>query len=160
MNGDRALLLLALDPSRVMLGRGLTPDPWQRRLLLDPGRQVLLNCSRQSGKSQTVAALAVHTAVFRPGSLILLVSPSLRQSTELFRKVLDGYQAIGRPIAARAATQTRLELANHSRVLCLPGKTPFVPLAALRCWRSTRRPACRTISIGRCGRCSPSRRAG
>lgn len=122
MLSHRDLFLLALDPSRVLRAQGLSTDPWQRRLLLDPGRQVLLNCSRQSGKSRTVAALAVHTAVFRPGSLTLLVSPSLRQSTELFRKVLDGYQAIGRPVRAKAATQTRLELHNGSRVVCLPGR--------------------------------------
>ncbi len=122
MFSHRALFLTALDPSRVLRAQGLAPDPWQRRLLFDPGRQVLLNCSRQSGKSRTVAALAVHTAVFRPGSLTLLVSPSLRQSTELFRKVLDGYQALGRPVAAKASTQTRLELHNGSRVVCLPGR--------------------------------------
>jgi len=44
------------------------------------------NCCRQSGKSTTTAAVALHTAVYNPG-LILLVSPSLRQSKELFAKV-------------------------------------------------------------------------
>jgi hypothetical protein len=81
-----------------------------------------LNCSRQSGKSRTVAALAVHTAVFQPGSLTLLLSPSLRQSVELFRKVLEGYRALGRPVTTSAMTQTRLELTNGSRVVCLPGR--------------------------------------
>src|ERR1700733_2972643 len=108
----RTLLLLGLDPSRILSAQGLTPDPWQRQLLFAPERQILLNCSRQSGKSRTVAALAVHTAVFQPGSLTLLLSPSLRQSVELFRKVLDGYRAIGRPVATAAANQTRLELVN------------------------------------------------
>jgi hypothetical protein len=51
-----------------------------------------------------------------------LVSPSLRQSVELFRKVVEGYRAAGRPIAARAVSQTRLELANGARVVSLPGK--------------------------------------
>jgi hypothetical protein len=118
----RTRLALALDPSRVLRAQGLMPDPWQRRLLLEAPRHVLLNCSRQSGKSRTVAALAVHTAVFRSGSLTLLLSPSLRQSVELFRKVLDGYQAIGRLVASRVVTQTRLELVNGARVLCLPGR--------------------------------------
>ncbi len=122
MNVHCDLLLASLDAARVLDAQGMTPDPWQRRLLGNPARQVLLNCSRQAGKSRTVAALAVHTAVFRPGSLTLLVSPSLRQSTELFRKVMDGYQALGRPVAARAATQTRLELTTDARVVCLPGR--------------------------------------
>src|SRR5581483_11009078 len=92
---------LALDPCRLMRGAGIEPDAWQRRLLLSPARQILLNCSRQSGKSTTVAALALHTALFRPGSLTLMLSPSLRQSTELFRKMLDAYGALGRPVRAR-----------------------------------------------------------
>src|SRR5436189_6447446 len=118
----RTLLLLGLDPSRILSAQGLTPDPWQRQLLLAPQRQVLLNCSRQSGKSRTVATLAVHTAVFQRNSLTLLLSPSLRQSVELFRKVLEGYHAMGRPVGTAGVTQTHLELANGSRVVCLPGR--------------------------------------
>ena len=117
-----AALNLAFDPVRILAAQGLEPDPWQEELLHHPGRQLLLNCSRQCGKSRTISVLAVHTAVFRPGSLTLLLSPSLRQSAELFRKVLEGYQAIGRPVEARRASQTRLELANDSRVISLPGR--------------------------------------
>ena len=126
MMDARPLFTLALDPARILLAQGLTPDPWQRDLLFAPQRQLLLNCSRQSGKSSVASALAVHTATFRPGSLTLLVSPSLRQSTELFRKTLDGYHAIGRPVPVRAANQTRLELANGSRVVSLPGREETV----------------------------------
>jgi hypothetical protein len=115
-------LLLALDPSRILCAQGLTPDPWQRELLLSTHPQVLLNCSRQSGKSTTVAALALHTALFRAGSLTLLLSPTERQSQEVFRKVLDGYQALHRPHPSITRTQTQLELANRSRVVCLPGR--------------------------------------
>ncbi len=111
-----------LDPARILQARGLSPDPWQRELLLCEDRQVLLNASRQSGKSTVVSALALHTALFRRGALVLLVSPSLRQSAEIFRKVLDGYHALGRPVPAVCRTQLRLELANGSRVLCLPGR--------------------------------------
>src|SRR5207253_2338897 len=87
---------------------------------------VLLNCSRQSGKSTAVAALVVHTAVVQPGTLTLVVSPSLRQSVELFRKVEDGYRALGNPLRAVTRTATRLELANHSRVLALPAREETV----------------------------------
>jgi Terminase large subunit, T4likevirus-type, N-terminal/Terminase RNaseH-like domain len=115
-------LALALDPSRILLARGLSPDPWQRELLLSGARQILLNCSRQSGKSTVVSALALHVALFTPGALVLLLSPSQRQSAEIFRKVLDADKALGRPIPAVYRTQLRLELANGSRVLCLPGR--------------------------------------
>ena len=57
----RNALLLALDPGQVLLAQGLAPDPWQQDLLRSADRQVLLNCARQSGKSTTVAALALDS---------------------------------------------------------------------------------------------------
>ncbi len=118
----RQLLSLALDPARILLARGITPDPWQRQLLLATDRQVLLNCSRQAGKSTVVSAMALHTALFKPGALVLLLSPSQRQSCEIFRKVLDAYNALRRPLPASYRTQLRLELVNGSRIICLPGR--------------------------------------
>jgi hypothetical protein len=121
VNPHRALALL-LEPAVILQAQGLTADPWQRELLLSDDRQVLLNCSRQSGKSTVVAALALRTALFTPGGLVLLLSPSLRQSYEIFRKVLTAWQALGRPLDCRKLTQSRLELANGARVVCLPGR--------------------------------------
>jgi len=120
----RRLLSLLLDPSLIMQAQGMTPDPWQRDFLLSADRLVLLNCSRQSGKSSVVAALALHTALFEAGSLVLLFSPSQRQSHELFRKILDAYNAIDRPIPTSQDAQTlsKVELANGSRIIGLPGK--------------------------------------
>ncbi len=116
------MLALALDPSQILLRQGLTPDPWQRDLLLSPHRQILLNCSRQAGKSTTTAALAVHTALFQPKSLTLILSPTQRQSLELFRKIADAYKAVGSPFRLEQDSQTKMELANGSRVVCLPGR--------------------------------------
>jgi hypothetical protein len=115
-------IALLLDPSRILLAQDMPPDPWQRALLLAPERQILLNCSRQSGKSTTVSALALHTALFTPGGLVLLLSPSLRQSGEIFRKVLFAYRALRCPLRAVQETQTVLELENGSRIVCLPGR--------------------------------------
>ena len=118
----RSLFALALDPALILHEQGLEADPWQRELLLSNDRQVLLNCSRQAGKSTVVSALALHTALFTEGALVLLLSPSQRQSGEIFRKVRDAYHALGRPVRAIYETQLRLELANGSRVVCLPGR--------------------------------------
>jgi hypothetical protein len=100
---------------------GIAPDPWQRAVLASRSSRILLNCSRQSGKSATAALLAAHTALYTPESLVLLLSPTQRQSAELFRTVLGIYRAAGQPIPAEAETLLRLELANGSRVLSLPG---------------------------------------
>jgi hypothetical protein len=82
---------------------------------------VLILCSRQAGKSTTAAAIALAVALTEPGSLILLLSPTLRQSGELFRdKLLRLYDALGRPMPAVQRTALTLELANGSRVVSLP----------------------------------------
>src|SRR5712691_9442243 len=81
-------LAMALDPALFARDAlGFNPDPSQIEVLRWTGKRLLLNCSRPWGKSTITSILAVHEAVFRPDSLILLVSPSLRQSLELFRKV-------------------------------------------------------------------------
>src|SRR5271169_4443217 len=72
-------LALALDPSLILQAQGMQPDAWQREFLLCPSRFVLLNCCRGAGKTRTTSALALHTALFKPGSLTLLISKAQRQ---------------------------------------------------------------------------------
>lgn len=114
-------LARALDPVALACGVGMDPDPWQREVLRTAHPRVLLNCCRQSGKSTTSGVKAVHVAVYEPGALILLLSPSLRQSQELFRKVLAVYRTLGRPVCAESENALSLTLENGSRVVSLPG---------------------------------------
>ncbi len=111
-----------VDPVTFAERAGLIPDDWQRDVLTSAATQQLLLCSRQSGKSTVSAVLAVHAAVTEPGSLILVLSPSLRQSQELFRKMLDTWAAAGEPVKAEIENRLTLELANGSRIVSLPGK--------------------------------------
>ncbi len=113
--------LTALDPVRLARAAGMEPDPWQRDVLRSGSSRLLLNCSRQSGKSTVTSIASVHTALYEPGALILLLSPSLRQSTELFRKCLSVYRKSGRPVPATAENALSLELANGARIVSLPG---------------------------------------
>jgi hypothetical protein len=119
-------LATALDPSLLMEDLGLTPDPWQRTVLRSTADRMLLLCSRQAGKSTTTAALALHTAVYQPGSLVLLLSPTLRQSGELFKKLTGFYADLGKPIGAEQESATTLALDNGSRVVSLPGSPDTV----------------------------------
>lgn len=114
-------LAMSLDPVTFSRAAGIEADEWQRDVLRSSSQRLLLNCSRQSGKSTTTAMLAVHTALYDPGALVLLLSPSLRQSQELFRKCLDCYRAVERPVSASAESAMRLELDNGSRIVSLPG---------------------------------------
>ena len=105
-----------------MAAAGIKADAWQANLLKLEARRALLLCSRQSGKSTTTAYVAMHQAIYRPPALVLLLSPSLRQSGELFRKVMDVHRATGAIVPAEAETALHLELANGSRIISLPGK--------------------------------------
>lgn len=109
-----------------MVMAGMTPDLWQSELLRSDWQQALLLCSRQSGKSTVTAALALHQAIYQPGSLVLLLSGALRQSMELFRTVMSLYNSLPRPPALDAQTLLRMELSNGSRVIALPGKESTV----------------------------------
>lgn len=113
---------LAIDPVRLAEHAGLRSDPWQAELLRSSAPRVLINASRQSGKSTVVATAAVHQALFVPGSLVLLLSPTLRQSGELFRKCLGIYGALDHLVPAEAETGLHLELENGSRIVSLPGR--------------------------------------
>lgn len=114
-------LCWALDPMRFAIeALGITPDLWQADVLRAHDARTLLNCSRQSGKSTVAAILAAHQALYVPESLTLLISPSQRQSSELFTKVhalLGQLDAL--PRRAEAA-KTSCTLANGARIISLP----------------------------------------
>jgi Terminase large subunit, T4likevirus-type, N-terminal len=90
-------------------------------LTLD-ARQMALLCSRQAGKSTVTSFLALHEALYTVGALVLLLSPSLRQSQELFRKVKDAHAALPGALPARELSALKMEFAHGSRIICLPGK--------------------------------------
>ena len=110
----------ALDPVEFSRYVGIEPDEWQADVLRYEGKRLLLNCSRQSGKSTTTATKGLHTAIYRPKSLILLVSPSLRQSQELFRKVKDAYEAMDARPGLLEDNKLSMVLTNGSRIVSLP----------------------------------------
>ncbi len=114
-------LMRALDPVEFARHIGIEPDGWQADVLRHEGKRLLLNCSRQSGKSTTTAIKALHTGLYRPKSLILLVSPSLRQSQELFRKLKEGYYALDSKPTLLEDNKLSLTFANNSRIVSLPG---------------------------------------
>lgn len=116
-----AELRYALDRLAFAESLGVSPDPWQEELLRSTSSRSLLNCSRQSGKSSMAAMLALHRALYYPGSLVLMLAPALRQSQELFSKLSGFYQALGEPMRKFGERRLSLELTNASRVVTLPG---------------------------------------
>ena len=101
---------------------GFTLDPWQDGVLAARKRRIILNCTRQGGKTEVSGLKVLHTAITHPGATCLLYSPSLRQSGELFRRVLGPYRNVEGDNPAKRETILHIELENGSRVIALPGK--------------------------------------
>jgi hypothetical protein len=123
------LTRLGSDPTTVLTEAGLNPDAWQREVFQSKQSRLLMLATRQAGKSTVAAALALDTALVKPCSPVLILSPSTRQSGELFRKVLDLFNGLGRPMAVVAESALRIEFGNGSRVLSLPSTE-----ATVRCF--------------------------
>jgi hypothetical protein len=102
-------------------------DPWQERFLRSKRKHKILNCSRQAGKTTVNAVDCLHTAIFEPGSMIVVIGPAERQSKEFFRTVVEGFNNLGYyDFQAGLASDRKLgmELPNGSRIEALPGASP------------------------------------
>ena len=96
------------------------PDPIQEQLLLCNSHQVILNCSRQWGKSTLTAVRAVWEAVSQPASFVLVASPSERQSGEFVRKTSTFAARLGLKTRGDGLNRHSLVLPNGSRIVAIP----------------------------------------
>src|SRR5438876_341524 len=99
---------------------GFSPDEKQV-LALQGGPRVIVNCTRQWGKSTVAAAKAVHRAYTFPGSLVLVVAPSARQSGEFLLKAEDFVRALGLRVKSDGGNDMSIAFPNGSRIIGLPG---------------------------------------
>jgi len=107
-------------PVEFAISVGIEPDPWQIEALASEHPRKILCCGRQTGKSTVGAVLAVHKALTRPGSTVLVVAPGERQAKLLFSKARRLYEEAGHPLPAHSHRRTGLELANGSIIEALP----------------------------------------
>jgi hypothetical protein len=109
----------ALDPVQLIIDMGLQPDPWQIAELRSTSRRQMWTICRQAGKSTTAAVRAAHQVMYKKQSLALVISPSQRQSIELFKKIYNVIY-IKQPNNIMRLSELKLELHNKSRVVALP----------------------------------------
>jgi len=122
-------------PERLFHKRDMQPDPWQMECL--HSRQNLFLCaSRQIGKSELTASVVSKAILCEAPCLILVLSPTDRQSIELLKtKIMPFLEPwLNRPFRmgdsqekAPAITITKnnefsKEFSNGSRIVALPGK--------------------------------------
>lgn len=116
----------ALDPVLMVRDYGIEPDPWQADLLRSDPKRALLLCSRQSGKTEVAIGKGLHTAIYQPPALVVILSPSQRQSGELFRRLMLCHSKLPGAPELVAESALRAEMANGSRILALPGSEKTV----------------------------------
>jgi len=104
---------------------------WQKKWLDDCSRFRIMLKSRAVGGSFIIALESFLLSLLRPGSVTLLVSYSMRQSLELFRKVkehINNWRGLriraGEDVysftATLSETKTQVEFQNGSRIVSLP----------------------------------------
>jgi len=97
------------------------PFPYQEKLLTDKGRRIVACMGRQTGKTTTIAAKAIHFAYTHPNTTTLIISPSLRQSMIMFDKIQILIQQ--NPLLTKSITRktrTIIQLTNKSQIIALP----------------------------------------
>ncbi len=112
--------VLGCDPALFARRLDFELDPWQRDALTASHKRAIWLASRQSGKSTIAALLALHTALYQPGSLTLLISASFRQSSELYRKVVDLLNRLAERPKLLEENKLSLTTATGSRIVSLP----------------------------------------
>ncbi len=111
-----------LDPITFARERlGFDPDEKQKRVLHQRVRRGLLNCSRQWGKSTITAAKAVYQAYSKAESLVVVLSPSARQSGEFLRKAAGFTRRLEIRPRGDGDNEISLLFPNGSRIVGLPG---------------------------------------
>jgi len=106
------------------------PDPWQLDLLnliaSDTPERILANVCRQGGKTQTAAVCSVYHVLTGANRTVVIISPSMRQSQYMFRRIMQVYRAANRPIRAVSETALQLRLENNSWIIGLPSSEDTV----------------------------------
>lgn len=114
-------LAASLDPV-VFGGRvGFDAESWQQGLLRSTARRVVVACARQVGKTHTTSIKAVHKAVYSPDSLVLVVSPTQRQSNEMLTRCRQVFKQAGSPVRLVKDNDGELAFEHGSRIVSLPG---------------------------------------
>lgn len=96
------------------------PDDIQQTILRSAAKRGILNCTRQWGKTTVSAAKAVHRAFTVPKCLILVASPSLRQSGEWMRRAAEMLTRLNISRRGDGTNRLSLLLPNGSRIVGLP----------------------------------------
>lgn len=119
------LLLEVAKPSEFARRRlGIDLDAIQESILNGKVHRVILNCSRQWGKSMLAVVTAVLRMLTQKGCLVLATGPAARQPAEFLAKVEGYLRQLGVSWGRVKGQDLSLQLQNGSRLIGLPGNGP------------------------------------
>jgi len=136
----------ALDPALLARDADITLDDWQADFVRSSAPQIIMLVPRQHGKTEASIVKALSVATTEPDSLILIASPSQRQSDEFVLRARKAYGRIKDAPALIGDAARRIEFANGSRLLALPGDNDGDTLRGLA--------NVRLAIVDECSRCS------
>jgi hypothetical protein len=104
---------------------GFNPDGVQRTVLRSQSKRLALLCTRQWGKSTIAGIRALHKAVYEPNTLTLLISNTLDQAMELFKRIADLSSNVPNLVSVEQS-KTHMLLENGARIKCVPASEQSV----------------------------------
>ncbi len=101
-------------------------DPYQKHLLRDFSRSRVINKSKKTGISTTIAGEALYRSYLYPGRQVIFVSTGQRIAQEIMGKFYDEYDSM--PTGIKADFKNRsidsAEFPNKTRIFSVPSHNP------------------------------------
>ena len=94
----------AIDPCSILVRNGITPFVYQAEIMRASPRRALVCWGRQSSKSTTWAAWALHRALYRPGTLTIIASFNHDKAKELLARGMALYEPYEKEFPTLAET--------------------------------------------------------
>jgi phage FluMu gp28-like protein len=99
---------------------GFEPDEKQCEILRSTAKRGILNCTRQWGKTQAVAAKVVHHLFTAPDRLVIVASSGKRASGTFIRRVKNMLRKLGVKAQGDGENELSVLLPNNSLIVGLP----------------------------------------
>jgi phage FluMu gp28-like protein len=99
---------------------GFEPDEKQCEILRSTAKRGILNCTRQWGKTQAIAAKVVHHLFTQPDRLVIVASTGKRASGTFIRRVKTMLRKLGVKAQGDGDNELSVLLPNNSLIVGLP----------------------------------------
>lgn len=112
-------IIMALDPASYLDSLGVDLFDWQRAVMRDTSTRIVIDGARQAGKSTIMSGIVCHKARFFPGSLSVILAPTLKQAKEDMGKVMAFIARDKAYPRLNKCNQEEITLSTGARILVL-----------------------------------------